>query len=151
VEGGAEARLRDRPGDEVALPGAGRGPEGDVDRPVVAWRLGVLTRAVDRVDDPHPAGLQPVVDAGGAPVLLLAEHGVVGPVLGEDLHQQLVRGQVARVLELLALQPAAADLQQQVAGDGGRPRGEEVVVAERLGGRRTGVEARIRCSHGRQP
>ena len=72
---------------------------------------------------------------------LLGEHRVARPVLGEQLHQQLVRGAVAGVLELLALQALAADLEQALTGDGGQPGGEHVVVGGGFGGRGSGFES----------
>ena len=111
-------------------------------RPVVTRGLGELAGAVERVDDPDPVALQP------APVVLalLAEHDVVGPHLGEQLHQQLVGGLVAGVLERPALQPLLPDLQQQVSRLGGGPGGHLVVVGIR-GQRRTGGTGSVVFSH----
>ena len=61
-----------------------------------------------------------------------------GRCSAQQRHQQVVGGQVAGVLELLALEALAADLGQQVAGDGGRPGGEGVVVVAVGTGRRAG-------------
>ena len=95
VEGLAQRRLGDGTGDQVAVL-----PQGDVHGPVVARRLGELAGAVERVDDPDPAGVQPDLVV----LALLGEDGVVRPVLGEQGHQQLVGGLVAGVLELAALE-----------------------------------------------
>ena len=51
---------------------------------------------------------------------LLGEDVVVGAVRREQVHQQLLGGSVAGVLELLALEPLGADLQQPLAGEVGR-------------------------------
>ena len=70
----------------------------------------------------------------------------VGPVLGEQLHQQHVRGPVARVLELAALEALGADLEQPLARDRREPRGQHVVVGGGLGGRGSGSKR-----HAEQP
>ena len=108
-------------------------------RPVVARRLGELTGAVERVDDPDPVALEPPAVV----LALLAEDHVVGADLGQQPHQQLVRGLVAGVLERPALEPLLAHLEQQVAGLGGGPGGHLVVVG-------VGGEGRARSvvSHG---
>ena len=61
-------------------------------------------------------------------------------MLGEQAHQEVVGGDVAGVLELLALQALLADLEQAGSGDGGEPGGEDVVVGGGLGGRGAGIE-----------
>ena len=109
VEGLVEPRLRHRAGDEIALL-----PQRHVHRPVVTGRLGELAGAVERVDDPDPVALE----ATSVVLALLAEHHVAGTHVGEQAHQQLVRGLVAGVLELLALEPLLAHL----AAAAGRPR-----------------------------
>ena len=58
-----------------------------------------------------------------------------GRCVGEQLHQQLVGGQVAGVLELAALETLAAHLEQPLARDGRQPLGQHVVVG--AGRRRT--------------
>ena len=67
---------------------------------------------------------------------LLGQHGVARSVLGEQLHEQLVGGQVAGVLELAALEPLLADLEQAAAGGLGQPARQHVVVG--VGGGRPG-------------
>ena len=64
-----------------------------------------------------------VVDA------LLGEHGVVGALLGEQLHEQLVRGPIALVAKSLRVLEAelGAQRQQRPAGLEGREAGELVV------------------------
>ena len=59
---------------------------------------------------------------------LLGQHRVVGAVLGQQPHQQLVGGGVAGVLELAPLEPLAADLEQPASGLLGQPGREHVVV-----------------------
>ncbi len=61
-------------------------------------------------------------------MLLLRQHGVVGSLLGEQPHQQLVRGEVAGVLELLALETLSPHVEEQGAGLVGGPGRELVVV-----------------------
>ena len=99
-------------------------PERDVHGPVVARHLGELAGAVERVDDPHPLGLEPRLVV----LALFREHRVVRPVGREQLHQQLVGGLVAGVLELTALETLAADLEQPLPRDRGEPLGQDVVV-----------------------
>ncbi len=132
VEGPADAGLRDGTGGELAVL-----PQRDVHGPVVAGRLGELAGAVEGVDDPHARGAQPVL-VGDRGLALLGHHRVARTVLGAERHQQVVRRLVPGVLELPALEPLAADLGQQLAGDGGRPGGEDVVV----GGCRSGRDGK---------
>ncbi len=131
VERLPQHRLGDRPGGQVA--GL---PERDVHGPVVARHLGELPGAVERVDDPDPLGLQ----AALVVLALLGEHGVGGPVLGQQRHQQLVGGPVAGVLELASLQTLGAHLEQPATGRLGQPGGHHVVVGGRVVGRGAGVE-----------
>ena len=88
-----------------------------------AVELGELAGAVERIDDPHPA----LLEAGEVVGSLLREHAVVGYPRGQRLHQELVGAQVAGVLQLLALEAFAADLEQQRAGGGGQLGGQFVV------------------------
>ena len=88
-------------------------PQRDVYRPVVAAEFGELTRAVERVDDPHPVGGQPdgVVDA------FFRQHRVAGTFGRQCLHQEVVgalvpggfsftRGSVGKLVAHLQQQPA---------------------------------------------
>ena len=97
-------------------------------RPVVAWRLGELAGAVERVHDPHALRRESPVLVGPALQRLLGEHGVIGPVLGQQAHQEVVGGLVARVLQLATRQPLLTDLDEPPAGGLGKPGGEDVVV-----------------------
>ena len=74
-----------------------------------------------------------------------------GPVLGAQRHQQVVGGQVAGVLEGLALEPLAADLGQQLTGDGGGPGREGVVVAAATSGGAGGRQRGRRSRRARYP
>jgi len=132
VEGLPQRGLGDGTGDELAVL-----PQRHVHGPVVARGLGELPGAVQGVDDPHPVRIEPGLVVGA----LLREHRVAGPVLGEQPHQQVVRGAVAGVLEGAALQSLGADLEQALAGDRGQPGGEGVVVAGGRGGRGSGIES----------
>ena len=118
-----EPGLGDRPGGQVALAVVAL-PQRDVDGPVVARGLGELAGAVERVDDPDPVAGEPDLVV----LALLGQHGVARPVLGEQLHDQLVGGAVAGVLELAALEPLLPDLEQAAAGGLGHPAGQHVVV-----------------------
>ena len=60
--------------------------ECNVHRPVGARHLGEFAGAVERVDDPGALGVKP----GKVVLAFLAEHRIVGPLLGESVHQQLV-------------------------------------------------------------
>ena len=90
VQGEAEARQRDGSGDRSLV-----GDEGHVYGPVGAGHLAVFTSAVERFDDPDAVG----VETGEVILAFLAEHGVVGALLGEPTHQQLVSLTVALGLE----------------------------------------------------
>ncbi len=130
-----QRRLGHGPGDQVAVL-----PQRHVHRPVVARRLGELAGAVEGVDDPGAGRAQAGVLVGGVLERLLGEDRVVGPVGRQQLHEQLVGGAVAGVLERLALQPPGPHLEQAAAGLFGQPGGEEVVVGDDLGGGGTGLE-----------
>ncbi len=71
-------------------------------------------RAVHRVDDPDPVGL----DAGKVVDRLLAEHGITGAGLGQAIEDQRVGSTVALVAEVVRV--VETDLlahgQQQLAG-----------------------------------
>ena len=61
-------------------------PQRDVHRPVVASRRRELAGAVQRVDDPHPVGLEP----GQIVVGFLAEHRVIGGYQGSKSREVLM-------------------------------------------------------------
>ena len=103
-------------------------------RPVVARGLGELAGAVERVHDPDPVTGEPDLVV----LALLGEHRVTRSVLGEQLHEQVVGGEVAGVLQLAALEPLLADLEQAAAGSLGQPARQHVVVG--VGGGRPRVE-----------
>ena len=54
-----------------------------VHRPVGAGHLGEFAGAVERVDDPGALGVEP----GKVVLAFLAEHSIVGSLLGESAHQ----------------------------------------------------------------
>jgi len=56
-------------------------------------------------------------------------------VLVEETRQELLGRRVTGVLELAALEALATHLEQQLAGDGGGPGGEAVVVGQDVVGR----------------
>ena len=60
-------------------------------------------------------------------------------MLREQVHEQLVGGQVAGVLELATLEPLLADLEQTAAGGLGQPARQHVVVG--VGGGRSRIES----------
>ena len=91
------------------------------------------------------SAVEPVA-VGDAGLALLRQHRVVGTVRGAQRHQQVVGGQVAGVLELLALEPLGADLGQQLAGHRGGPGREGVVVG--AGGGRGDGKARVLAHDG---
>ena len=109
--------------------------ERDVHRPVRPAGLAELVRAVERVDDPHPVGGQPVAGVSA----LLGEDGVVGPGLVEGLGEEVVGAHVALVHHLPRVgagrERCRAQLDEQLAGRRRQPAGERVVVL----GRRVGL------------
>ena len=83
-----------------------------MDRPVGPL-LAVLTRAVDRVDDPHPA----LGEARGIVLLLFRKQAIVGPLLLQCRNDEVVGRGIAGIAERLAAQRAAgADVYEQAAG-----------------------------------
>lgn len=128
MEGLTQSRLSHRASDEIPVL-----PQSHMNSPVVTRRLGELTGAVERIDDPHsPSGVS-VVSAHGAAMFLLAQDGVIRAVLGQRCHQELMSGEVASVFECLAFQTLRSHLQQEASGLGGQPGREIVVVAGNLG------------------
>ena len=91
-------------------------PQGDVHRPVVATVLAELAGAVERIDDPHPVG----VEAPRVLEAFLRQHGIVGPGIGELLGDEAVTGDVAGVHHLPCGRTGpcqlVAQLDQQMAG-----------------------------------
>jgi hypothetical protein len=73
--------------------------QGDVHGPVVSV-LGILPRAVQRIDDPHPGRLRPCPAPGFVGGRLLRQHGVAGSSTAQLGHQPLVAGAVTFGLEL---------------------------------------------------
>ena len=120
----------------------------------VAASLGVLTRPVERIDDPDPLGRQPPAVVDG----LLRQHAVVGPCSRQPLGEQLLRAAVAEVLELAALDAGviSADGEQELPC-GHRQLGCEGCVGESVGhgassscGRGQGVSRTVsnNCTNG---
>ena len=78
--GGSVEKMRSSAGRLTAPAARWSGvPQRDVHCPVVASVLAELARAVERIDDPHPVG----VEAAGVLQALLRQHGVVGPGVGQ--------------------------------------------------------------------
>ena len=74
---------------------------------------------------------------------LLGEHSVVGSVLSQQADQELVGRLVTGVLQLAPDETAFSDLEQPVAGRGGQPGREGVVVHPQ-----SGIEKLVVVGHG---
>ena len=96
--------------------------------PVGAGHLAVFTSAVERIDDPDAVG----VETGEVVLAFLAEHGVIGALLGEPTHQQIVSLTVALGLEHRRWRvigaETSAEFEEEVACFGGELGGELMIV-----------------------
>ena len=92
--------------------------------PVRPSFFGELARAVERIDDPHPLGIEPDVVVGG----LLGEDRVGGPLLAQAIRQQLLRPSIALVAECSTCEALGAHLSKEGAGVSGEGGSECVVV-----------------------
>ena len=92
-----DSRQSDRGVGDHALGAAGALPQCHVHRPVVAVRQRVLPGAVQRIDDPHPIGLQALEIV----VRLLGQHGITGSLSPQPLQQHRISPDVAGVTQLV--------------------------------------------------
>ena len=107
--------------------------EGHVHGPVAPRRLAVLPGAVERIDDPDPAAVEPPAVVGR----LLGEHRVVGTGLGEGGDEELVREPVTGAAQIVAgVGPVPAAVLHQPRPGLGRQVGRQPMVG-RIGRRRT--------------
>ena len=94
--------------------------------PVVSTEFGELACAVERIDDPHPLRAQPDGIVGA----FLGQHGVLGPLRCQRLHQEVVRPLVPRRLPFgrTGVGELLADAEEQLPSLGREP-GSDLVVA----------------------